>query len=577
MKRNLFVLALTGMLSFSSVFADESLASRRVAAHLFIKDYQTAFLEAKKAYEANPGSRSAIEDLIVASFYTGQESYGLTLFENYRKRFGIDPEHTDFLEEVAFGVIRMGMNSCTPALRLFSALAAFHANDARGVAILQKGLKDQSALVRSASIKLAARLRDKTLQQEMLNIIAKERLYDLKLDAIRAAGSMKIIEAKELLINIITSDREGDEAKAAAIEAYVNMDRSLRSEDLRRMAKSQRVGFRTLSAVAIEHLDLVDEMDILVDHLSDTHRDVRRYALIALGRMMGKVEFPKEAVRKKLVPLLNEKDVSTRIAALWLMTLIDPPAAEKQFLQCLESPLVEVRVKTASAISSTGVPGMDLMKKAFQRSRCPYVRLNLAVGMVQLGIEDSETLATIKEALSGDERLAVVSDVLGDAIAPSKLSFSGDVLITPEAVNQMVRLELINLLAVKGDPDTQQMLRTFLTERRWGITGVASALLMTEGDDEAKDSVKKLLDDSDKKVRVQAAVVLASWRDRGRALEILEEAYEGVDRDLKIKVLESIGHIGNKKQLPFLAEKLSEPYPTLRLAASLAIIQTIYH
>lgn len=570
-------LALAGALSLSSLQGAGLDSSTRVSAHLFLKDYQTAFQEAKKSYLADPGSKPAIEDLIVASFYAGQESYALTLFEGYRKRFGIDPENSDFLEEVAFGIIRNAMSSCTPAIRLFSALAAFHANDSRGVAILLRGLKDQSAIVRAASIKFAASMRDKALQQEILNIIAKERLYDLKLDAIRAAGTMKIVEAKELLINIINSEREGDEAKAAAIEAYVNMDRTLRQEDLRRMAKSQRVGFRTLSAVAIEHLRLVDAMDILVDHLSDPHRDVRRYALVALGRMSDTEEFPKEAVKARLIPLLKEKDIPTRLAALWLMTEIDPKLSEPHLMQCLEHPLVEVRVKTAAAIAATGLPGVDLMQKAYRRCRCPYVRLNLAIGMVQLGIDEEEALATIKEALKSDERYAVVSDALGDAIAPSKLTFSGDMLITPEAVNQIVRLELINLLAVKGDPMTESMLRTFLTERRWGITGVASALLMTEGDDEAKESVKKLLNDPDKKVRVQAAVVLASWRDRGRALEILEEAYEGVDRDLKIKVLEAIGHIGSKKQLPFLAAKLNEPYPTLRLAASLAIIQTIYH
>jgi len=541
---------------------------KRIKAHLLLKDYQTAYQEAKAAYDSDR-SPAYLESLIVTFLKLGQESRALALFEKYLNEASL--ENTDFLEEVAFGLIESGMNSGNPQVRAISVMAAFHANDARGVAILKKGLSDRSAAVRSITIKLVAKMRDKTLQKEILEIIAKERLYDLRLDAIRATGTMKIQEAKEALIGIIT--RSGDEARAAALEAYVNLDNTLRTEDLHQMAVSERAGFRALSDVVIAHLELDQELEIPLKHLSDSHQDIRAGALITLGRMVSSLRFPREQVLEKLG--LLKFDERTKIAALWLTTLLDGNA--DAFLECLKSPHAALRIKAAAALAATGFHGRELIQKAYHACNCPYAKLNLAIGMIPLGIDEEEALATLKEALKSDERWAILEDPLGEAVVPSKLSSMKDALLTPESINQMVRLRLLNILAVKNDPDIVDMLRAFLKERRWGITGLASAMLLTEGDEEAKRSVATLLNDPDKKVRVQAAFVLAMWKSGDKAIDVLIEAYEGVDRELKMKVLEALGQIGSKRAIPFLASKLHEPYPTIRLAASLAIIQTIYH
>lgn len=570
-------IAFIGLLGCLHADEFEDISSKRIHAHFFLKDYQMAHTEAKSAFDKNSESRVHLENYIIASFRFGQESKALMLFEEYQKRYGIEKERTDFLEDVAFSVIQCALSSSNAALRAMAMIAAFHANDARGVAILKKGLSDRCAVVRAITIKLVSKLRDKMLQQEIMDIIAKERLYDLKLDAIRAVGTMKIQEAKEILVRIISSGRDGDEAIAAAIEAYINLDNTLRIEDLRKMAVSQRSGFRQLADVVIAHLGLEDEIAIPLKHLSDSHQDVKRNAIIALGRLVSAKDFPKEQILEKLKILKNDREDSTKIASLWLMTLLSPVLSEEGFLECLKNPNIEVRVRAASAIGHTGFLGQDLILKAYLQSECPFVKLNLALAMIPLGLNVQDALNTVKEALLTDERFSVMEDALAEAIVPSKLKVCKDEAITPEAMNQMIRLKLINILAIKNDPETTRLLRAFLKERRWGITGVVSALLLSEGDDEAKLSVEGLLDDPDKKVRVQAAFVLATWKHGEKSLDILKEAYEGVDRDLKVKMLEAMGHIGNKTLLPFLAGKLSEPFPTLRLATSLAIIQTIYH
>jgi HEAT repeat protein len=147
----------------------------------------------------------------------------------------------------------------------------------------------------------------------------------------------------------------------------------------------------------------------------------------------------------------------------------------------------------------------------------------------------------------------------------------------PEAVNQLTRLEVLEVLAMLHYPQAQEAIKAFLKERRWGVTGMASALLLTEGDETAVDLVKGLLNDPDKEVRLQAALILAVWGREEDVVKQLQDAYVSVDRDLKGQILEGIGRVGSASSLPFLAERLQDPFPTLRIIAAAATLECLYH
>ena len=126
-------------------------------------------------------------------------------------------------------------------------------------------------------------------------------------------------------------------------------------------------------------------------------------------------------------------------------------------------------------------------------------------------------------------------------------------------------------------PDAQQAIKQFLQENTWGITGFASSLLLTEGDDAALDLVQELLNETNDQIRVQAAIVLALWGRHEDAIQVLEDAYSSADRELKEKILESVGSIGEMRSIPFLMSAMEEPYQTLRLIAASSILQCLYH
>jgi len=162
-------------------------------------------------------------------------------------------------------------------------------------------------------------------------------------------------------------------------------------------------------------------------------------------------------------------------------------------------------------------------------------------------------------------------------LAPSKVKHDDAIPNYPEAVNQMTRLEVLQVLALLHYPKAQQAIKNFLQERQWEISGLASALLLTEGDDDAVDLVKQLLNENDPKIRVQAALILALWGKEEEVVTLLQQAYLTADRELKGQILEGIGRVGSTSSLQFLAERLQEPYQTLRIIAAAALLECLYN
>ena len=88
-------------------------------------------------------------------------------------------------------------------------------------------------------------------------------------------------------------------------------------------------------------------------------------------------------------------------------------------------------------------------------------------------------------------------------------------------------------------PKAQEAVRGFLQNQTWGVSGVAASTLLQEGDEESLEAVRGLLKDSDEKIRVQAALILALVGSDLSAVSVLQEAYPHMERDMKVHILEA--------------------------------------
>jgi HEAT repeat protein len=98
-----------------------------------------------------------------------------------------------------------------------------------------------------------------------------------------------------------------------------------------------------------------------------------------------------------------------------------------------------------------------------------------------------------------------------------------------------------------------------------------------EGDESAVEIVQQLLQDSQPRVRLQAALILSLWSRDESAIRTLEEGYLNSNWEQKARILEGIGRIGSIRSIPFLLNVLKEHSQTLRLIAALALIQCLNH
>jgi HEAT repeat protein len=398
-------------------------------------------------------------------------------------------------------------------------------------------------------------------------------------EAIEAIGSMKIRELKANLEELITSNRSSAEEKKAAITSLLQlMEDKINRQDINRLASSNRAGLRLLACQAIAHFQLSRDLDLLFKLSKDRHPDVKSAAFQAIG-LVRPSEHIDEVINCAREGTLNiQPQVS--LSAAWLLTLYLPEEGRQPFNQFLYDSRQEVRILAASALRATGKYGKSLTLEHFANHPDPFVRLNLALGLIDQRTDVANACICLKEMIKTNKDPWIEKEIgLFQMVAHNKTrkNSDDDEIVTPEMENQMLRIELLNLLTILSDTDALPTIRGYLLERSWGISAAAAATLLIEGDEPAITLVQDLLNDEQPKVRLQAALVLSLWGREEAAIQALEEGYSSANHDLKSRILEGLGRIGAARSIPFLINTLHEPSQTLRVIAAMALIQCLNH
>lgn len=563
---------------FAAVHSEPETAVRRVQAHLIIKDYQLAYQEALQGVQLYPDSAPLQEELIKSLAKLGQEKEMLQQWNHYVKAFPDKAENRLLIEEMAWGVLNKASRSPSLLARLMGMLAAFFSQDAKGVEILHQSMHDSNAAIRSIAVKLASHYRDVKLKDDIKRLFKEEPAWIVRKETIEAIGQMKITELRTDLEALIASDQSLAEEKALAIEALVELLDDVKRDEMVRLASANRAGLRLLACQAIAHFRSFRDLDLLLKLGDDYHADVRAAAFQALGlvRPLGSQDALCVLARKHL----NDSNPVAAISAAWLLTLYRPQEGQWALQKYLNAQQPEVRIIAAGALAATGRYGAPLADQFFQTHKDPYVRINLALGLLGQRMHVLEASTVIDTIMTNEtEKWVWKEQGIFRAVSPRSLQKADEdePEVTPEADNQLIRLKLLNQLAMVHYPTAQDSIRRFLAERTWGVSGVAAALLLTEGDDYAVDLVKGLLTDSNPKIQLQAALILSLWSREEGAIQTLENAYWNVDRESKEKILEGLGRIGSMRSVPFLIEVLREPSQGLRIIAAMALIECLNH
>lgn len=562
------IFLLAAMIAFQS---PEEEAVRRVKAHLLIEDSESALKEAAQSFRLHPESVEIQKALIESFAANGMEEEALTLWNQMTTK---DPNllyDRNLLENLAWGVLKKGVDSPQYGIRLAAMIGAFLTKDAKALPILIKMMRDSNAIIRSVAVQMASAYRDAVLKDEIKRLMKEEKVWLVKLQVIRSIGLLKMKEMSDALQGLVQSERTTLEERQIAIEALLEIYDKISLPELKILARSNRAGLRHLACSIAYHFHLDEAREEVIRLIQDPNPSVRLAALNAFGLLYKGEE-------KEIEAALTDSDPAVCITAAWAAMLIGSPLGEKTLEHWLFDSIAENRRLAAAALAITGEKGIPLAKKAIEKSQDPFVQANLALGLLGQRVEVKQSCDLIYQFLSQEKRRWMIDkkpNPLFSILAPSQVRYSDQIPNYPEAEDQMTRLHLVSQLALVEDPRAIDALKSFLKRKSWGITGVAAATLLHEGDDSALEIVKELTQDKDPDVRLQACFVLAMFAKDETVLRDLQGAYFEADHEKKLHILESIGKIGNTESFGFLTSVLKEPFPILRVAAAAAIIQSV--
>lgn len=526
---------------------------------LIIHNIREARDVAENALQKEPHTPTLIRQAITAYARDGEEEKMLALYPEWQ---GSDEERREIQEEMAWGIIHKGAASSKPLIRVMSALAASLSQDAKGVLILSRLLNDPNTAVRGISAQVAGEFLDEPLRQMVLKRIQEEKEWMVRLPLIKALGTMKIESAKPYLEDLVSSGHITMEEKAVAVEALVYLYEGSPRQELDRLKNSDRAALRDLAAKVVTFFQDKKDEDILLRLIHDPRAEVRASAWQGLGLLKTPVSETG----------LNDNDFSVQLASAYHQLVTNGQPIDEWFEAVMKSGKKEEKRQAAGMTRISGAQGVALAKKFRYVSKDPFVQLNFAYTLL-----DQQALDVIYKQCCSKQTLWMEEEAgIFPYLTESRVPHDPAIPNYPEVVDKDLRLQAINLLAIKEYPQATTAAREFFKDPNWGITAMSLALILTEGDDNAVEIVKSLLSDSDPNVQLQAALILSKWDPEEKVLDILESHYDRLPMEKKEIVISAIGELEDPRSKDFLLKAMGASYQSIRIIASAALLKTLY-
>lgn len=548
-------------------------ACQRVHAHLLLSDTASAVREAEKGLTQFPDSKSLLFAYIQALAAKGEEQVLLETWQKSDKLFHDEANSRHYLEMLAWGVLNKAKESPQQGIQINSLIGAALTHDAKALPLIQEALRSSSAMMRIIGVKLATQYGDGPLQEQLEKMVKDEKVWYVRSEVLKAVGTLHMVHLRETLKEIIASPKTLAEEKAGATIALVQMYDGIPREEMQSLVKSPRAGLRQLACEIAAHLDLQEYAPEILSLVKDTSPDVRAEALYTLGLLH--IPTSLELLQKAL----KDSSPSVAITAAWLALLQGQKEGSEHIETWLESSQDEWRRLAAAALAVTGSSGSTLASYHLKKNADPYVRATLAMGLIGQRVDVKTACDELYAILQKEKDTLWMWEGrhLFSHLSPSRLFHIEQIPNYPQVVDQMARLQILSMLCALRYPLAEEAIKGYLKDHSWGITGAAAMTLLQEGQEEALDIIRQLLDEKEERVRVQAALILALMGNDPAAIKVLQESYWTADREMKVHILEAIGHIGDAETIPFLLKVLREPFQTVRVVAASALIQCLHH
>ena len=550
----------------------------RIQSHLVIGDYFSAKEEAEKFLMDHPDSNKVLREYIKSVAALKEDQEALKILDRFRNYYP-DDNIRDLIEDIGWCILKKGVQSNQYSLRLASLIGAYLTKDAKALPLIIAGLEDTHCLIRSISVQLSCDFSDQPLKRKILELYEKEKIWLVRLELIKAIGRMRLKEKETNLTSILEDERSTYDEKQAAIQSLIALHDDFSLQDIKKLTLSPKAYIRCLACDIAIHFQKKDAKNVILPLLNDSRSDVKISAIKALGFLFMS-EFSKEQTFEVLKNVIEDPDPLVSISASWALLVKNHIAGIKSIEKWIFSDNKRHQIYASAALASSGRHSVKYMKEFMNKSSNQFVKANLAISLLGFNQSIRKSCNILFDFLKNSNEYLMFgqnNSLPFQVLEPSRIRHIDQIPNYPQSVDQMTKLSLLSLLAIMEDHRAKFAIQSYLSEKKWGITGVAAATLLKEGDEDCLEIVRDLLNDDNPKVKLQASLVLALYGKEESAVPHLEKSYDEVDHSTKLYILEALGHIGNEKTLPFLLNVLKEPFMMRRVIAASAILQSLYH
>ncbi|MDB2613605.1 hypothetical protein N9Y92_00410 [Chlamydiales bacterium] len=521
------------------------------------------------------GDSAEIQKLYVESLAKGGKEKEMV--KEWERLFDLDEEAAldrALLEKMAWGVIEKGSTNSSPPVLLISMLAALFSQDIQGVHLILRQLNHKNSLIRGITLQLAGMLGDQILKKPIIELYHREKSWDVKMALIKAIGQLKIVELEPELHKLISEGQATPEEKMVAIESLLNLQDEVTPLQIKMLVQSEKSYAKMIGCKLALNSDDPLPIELFEPLLHDSQSEVRALSLYVIGLLYYKEHSMHEKLTEIVRQKLHDKNPQVQVTALWLKTLKSFPTSS-DWLHFLNHEKQEVRLFACALLPTLGERGYRPLFDAFIQTKDPFVKMNLALGLLKQNKQIPLASKTLVEALSTKNPLWMWKDILGNKVLAPTTHSSLSIDNPPLNIHRLCQIEILQTLSLFDAELAKEGVLKFLRQRNWELTGVAMALLLTECSPESAELVENLIKDPKFPHKIEALTLLAMWSQDPAIANLLEEEYDDADRKKKELLLEAMGKVGTKDNLTFLVNCLNEPFPMLRMIAASSIIQCL--
>jgi HEAT repeat protein len=572
-----YLLSCLALPLYAGLVSKEAEFAKKVHSSFLIKDSEGARECVEAGLSIFPTSSYLRALHIQALAEAGDRKRALAVFKDFAKGKEL-PELFSLLESLSWSYLLCDEEK-SERTRLIHLIGASLTKDARAVEILHKALLSSNSLLRGFAVRFATSYNDKSLQKEIVKLAREEKDWFVRGEMIQALGAMRVKEAIPFLKEVVASRATAQEEKAMSIQALLQIYDRIVERDLDLLLTHKRAGLRRLGVAFIDHFGAKENLSKAIKLLQDPSPEVRMSVIALLSTTPLDLPFKKE-LEKELPKLVEDLHPGVATLSGFLALSIDQEMGKTVLRKFV---LGKERRDACFAASVAGAGGKSMksfLQGLMQEVQDPFVKANLALALIRNSPKEAQIevdfLAQFIAEEKGELMWAQHLYPMFTCLVPSRVRHMPHSPSYPKEIDQLTRLRLLNILCIADAEKAGELIRAFLHNRTWGVVGAASTLALQEGDLEAIEIVRGLLNDPDEEMRIQAALALAFHGGDQAVSSVLESAYPKVNWEKKINILEALGFIGNRSSIPFLLSVLEEPFQLSRTVAAASIIQCLY-